>query len=74
MENDILNLSLILEDGQHPESPETDYIGGHYNVHLNNPDELVLEFSEGTILTVNMEDGMQETFTRWSTWYEQKYN
>ena len=74
VENDILNLSLILDYGQHPESPEIDYIWGHYFVHQDSPDELVLEFEEGSILTVNMEDGMQEAFIRWSIWYEQKYN
>ncbi len=63
-ENDIMNLSLVLSYGQHPETEELDYIQGSYFAQMSSPDALTLEFMEGYILTVNMEGSTLEQFTR----------
>ena len=62
VENDVLNLSMILSYGQHPETPELDYIGGSYLVSLSGTDVLTLEYESGHILTVNMEGEGNEIF------------
>lgn len=69
VEDDILNLSVDLFDGQYPETPELDYIGGCYSATLTGSDSLVLEFVSGSILTVNMEGESRETFERYSDTY-----
>lgn len=58
-----LDLSLSLSDGQHPESPEMDYITGSYSVELTAPDTMTLEYVSGSILTVNMEESGSDCFT-----------
>lgn len=60
----VLDLSMFLSCGQHPENPELDSIWGSYLVSLSGSDELMLEFKSGHILTVNMEGEYCEYFHR----------
>jgi len=67
--DDVLDLSMSLSYGQHPESPELDYIAGSYGVSMSGPDDLTLEYGSGTILTVNMEGYGFENFVRYPDTY-----
>ena len=62
VENDILDFSVILSYGQHPETPELDHIAGSYLASLSGTDELTLYYESGHILTVNMEGEGYEHF------------
>lgn len=60
----VLDLTMFLSLGQHPENPELDSLSGRYLVSLSDPDALTLEFESGHILTVNMEADYCEHFLR----------
>lgn len=51
----MLNLNLLLASGQHPESPELDYMSGSYLVEEWSPYSMKLSYLYGDILTLEME-------------------
>ena len=64
VENDLINLSLLLCDGEHPENSELDYMWGEYLTVMSDPEHLTMQFSQGSILTLDMEESGEETFAR----------
>ncbi|MBE6030603.1 MAG: hypothetical protein E7225_03275 [Clostridiales bacterium] len=63
-EDNAISLYLMLESGEHPESPELDFINGEYNVEKWDPEGLTISFSSGHILTIDMEADYEATFYR----------
>lgn len=57
----VLDLSMGLQSGLHPENPEWDYLGGTYLAERDG-EELTLRFESGSILTLGMEEHGEEMF------------
>ena len=62
LEGDILHLNAGLHLGQHPESPELDYLYGQYLVENWEPGDMTISYVSGEILTLEMEEHYRANF------------
>ena len=61
-EENTLSLDLIRSRGQHPESPELEYISGEYLVENWEPGDMTISYVSGEILTLEMEEHYRANF------------
>jgi len=61
-EENTLSLNLMLSSGEHPESPELEYISGEYLVENWEPTGMTLAYVSGDILTLDMEETTKADF------------
>jgi len=61
-EENTLSLNLMRSSGEHPESPELEYISGEYLVENWEPTSMTLAFVSGEILTLDMEETTKASF------------
>ena len=62
LDDGTLSLNLSLSTGQHPESPELEYISGEYLVEDWEPTSMTLAYVSGEILTLDMEETTKANF------------
>jgi len=61
-EENTLSLSMLLHSGEHPESPELEYLYGEYLVEDWSPEGMTLRYVSGEILTLDMEENTTASF------------
>ncbi|MBQ3104926.1 MAG: hypothetical protein IJC59_03570 [Lachnospiraceae bacterium] len=61
-EENTLRLNLMRSSGEHPESPDLEYISGEYLVENWEPTGMTLAFVSGEILTLDMEESTKAGF------------
>jgi len=61
-EENTLRLNLLLCSGEHPESPELEYISGEYLVENWEATSMTLSYVSGDILTLDMEENTRANF------------
>lgn len=62
LDDGTLNLNMSLCSGQHPETPELEYISGDYLVENWEPGNITLTYLSGVILTPEMEETTKANF------------